>query len=181
MPATSTPKAVAYAFFGALLLVAQPDLTGTALAQDSTQTVEDSQENRVEIAKKLVEDTVTSKLVDNLTASMWAPAEKTLRESNPGVGDEVFEELRKGLAQQTTEMMDELVADMPAVFAQYFTVSELQQIYDFQTSEVGRKALEVQPKIMGALMPKIIKSVQERTPEILKQVREKAAEKGLKL
>ena len=181
MPAPTTLKAFAYALFGAMLLVAQPGLTRSVFAQEDAPLADDSREKRVEIAEELVADTIASKLADNLLASMWAPAEKSLRENNPAIDDEVLEELRDSLATQTSEMIDELTAAMPGVFAQYFTASELQQIYDFQTSDIGRKALEVQPKILGALMPKILQSVQERTPKILQSIRAKAAEKGLKL
>ncbi len=142
---------------------------------------EDTPESRLQVAQKLVEETVTSSLVENMTASVWPPIENDIRSRNPNIDDAALEELRMDFETVQKQQMAELVVDMPGIYAKYFTTDELTKILEFQTSEVGRKALSVTPKLMAEFMPKIIQSLQTQMPMIMERFNKRLSEKGFKI
>lgn len=143
--------------------------------------LEDTKENRIKVAEKLIAETITSDFVNNMTNSTWAPLEKNLKKLNPHITAEILATMKQNLAEQQKTLMAEVMSDMPTIYAQYFTSDELEAIYKFQTSPVGRKSIAVTPKIMAQIMPKIFQSIQKNTPKIMENMKKRAKEKGLKL
>jgi hypothetical protein len=157
---------------GALMLVMAA--AGSARAEDTGQA-------RLAIAEKLVAQTVTAGLVENMTQTLWPPIEASLKQKNPDISVSVLIGLKSDLAEMQKNMFADLIVDMPGIYAQHFTVDELEAIYDFQTSPVGRKAVALQPQIMGQVMPKLLKSIETNMPVIMERLRRRAIEKGYQL
>jgi hypothetical protein len=141
----------------------------------------DTQEARIAIAGKLISETITAGLVQNMTETVWPAFEGSLKEKNRDISAEVLTGLKSDLAEMQKNLFAELIVDMPGIYAQHFTVAELEAIYAFQTSDVGRKAVAVQPQIMGQIMPKLMKSIEANMPLLMERFRQRAMEKGLEL
>jgi len=157
---------------GALMLVMSA--AGAARADDTPQA-------RLAIAEKLVAETVTAGLVENMTQTLWPTFEASLKQKNPDISPSVLTGLKSDLAEMQKNMFAELIVDMPGIYAKLFTAGELEAIYAFQTSEVGRKAVALQPQIMGQIVPKIMSSIEANMPVIMERLRQRAIEKGYQL
>ena len=152
-----------------------------ALAIGQPAFAEDKPESRLQVAEELVAETVTSSLVENMIASVWPTIEADIKSKNPDIDAEALEGLKGDLAEMQSVQMAELVVEMPALYAKYFTTDELKTILEFQTSEVGRKALSVTPQLMAEFMPKIMQSLQTQMPIIMQRFQDRLAEKGYKI
>ena len=142
---------------------------------------EDNPESRLKVAEELVAQTVTGSMVDNMTASLWPTVEADIKSKNPNADQAAIDGLKADFIDMQKQQMADLVVDMPAVYAKYFTADELKEILKFQTSEVGRKALAVTPQIMAEFMPKIMQSLQTQMPVIIERFKNKQTEKGYKI
>ena len=143
--------------------------------------VDDTHESRIEIAEKLVEETLSMDLAARLTDSVLAPIIKEIRGRNPGIDPARIAELMSDFERELETMAIVLSREMPSIFADHFTTAELHEIYDFQTSEVGKKMLRLQPDIMGSVMPKIAAELKSKVPGMHYRLRKKAKEMNLKL
>lgn len=141
----------------------------------------DTPQARIALAGKLISETVTAGLVQNMTETLWPPFEASLRQKNRDISATALIGLKSDLAEMQKGMLAELIIDMPGIYAQHFTVAELEAIYAFQTSEVGRKAVALQPQIMGQMMPTMLKSIEANMPIIMERFRQRAIEKGFQL
>jgi hypothetical protein len=68
------------------------------------------------------------------------------------------------------------MADAPAIYARYFTASELRELAGFYQTPTGQKALRTMPKVMadsfGAMMPRMEvfqKELQAAMMDVLKK------------
>jgi hypothetical protein len=157
---------------GGLMLVM--GTAGIARADDTPQA-------RLAVAEKLVSQTVTAGMVENMTETLWPSFEASLKQKNPDISPSVLTGLKSDLAEMQKNMFADLIVDMPGIYAQLFTAGELEAIYTFQTSDVGRKAVALQPQIMGQIMPKIMNSIETNMPVIMERLRQRAIEKGYQL
>ena len=71
--------------------------------------------------------------------------------------DKVERELPKAVESlratlQDPKLIDELIAEMPPLYARYFTVQEIHQLADFYKTPVGAKMLSTMPQIMNESM-----------------------------
>lgn len=155
-------RALPAALIGAIFAVV---LAGQADAE----VVEDNPEARIEIAERLVSETLTDKLLNDMSGVAWESLQQNLEDANPGIEPEVIDELRKEFMKFQTDLFDRLMAGLPRVYARHFTTDELQQIYDFQTSPVGRKVIEVQPRIMSQFLPQMMRRMQAEMPSLLRR------------
>jgi hypothetical protein len=55
------------------------------------------------------------------------------------------------LQKITSKFTSEMMADMPAIYARHFSVSELREIVAFYRTPTGAKTLSVMPKLMGEI------------------------------
>jgi hypothetical protein len=149
----------------------------TAVLAETT----DTPEARIALAGKLISETVTAGLVRNMTETLWPPFEASLKQKNQNISPSALTGLKSDLAEMQKGMLAELIVDMPGIYAQHFTVGELEAIYAFQTSEVGRKAVALQPQIMSQMMPTMLKSIEANMPLIMERFRRRAIEKGYQL
>ncbi|MFK7903439.1 MAG: DUF2059 domain-containing protein [Nitratireductor sp.] len=156
-------------------------ISAMALASFSSFALEDTKENRLMLAEKLVQETVTSSIVKNMVDATWPPMEKNLLDQNPNIPRDALDGLKADLGDQQKQLIAELIVDMPRIYAKFFSTSDLEKILEFQTSEVGKKAVSLQPQIMAEIMPKMLKSIQENTPRIMQRMKDKIREKGYKL
>lgn len=142
---------------------------------------QDDEAAKVALAEKLVSETVTSSFLKEMFDSTWPTLKGQVAAKNPDVSEDILNELRDVLAQQQKELVASLIVDLPKAYAKYFTLEELEKVYEFQTSDVGKKVVSVQPKIMAEFMPRILQSIQGQMPKVLENFQNAVREKGLNI
>ena len=157
----------AIAVTGALLLSAP------ALASDESE--------RLEAAQQLVDQTMTENFTKQMSSSVWPTIEPVVRAKNPNVNDETVRQLADSFNALMAQYLGTLMQDMVPVYAKYFTAEELRQLLAFQSTPLGKKSIEVQPKIMAEAMPRIMQGVQTLLPQINQEFTQIVRQQGLEL
>ena len=124
-------------------------------------------------AQRLIDETLRGPFVRQMAASGWPSLAQTIRAANPGISDDVLREIETAYLDELEAAMVSLMSEMPQVYARHFTADELNDLLAFQTSPLGRKAMEVQPKIMGEIMPRMM----SRLPQVQAAVQEALRER----
>lgn len=132
-------------------------------------------------AKKLVDHLIGSTFIEQMAQQSWGAIAGEIKQKNPGISNENLENLRLVFLELQKENMDDILADTPQIYARYYSKEELTQLYEFQSSPLGKKTLEVTPKIMGEMMPLILKKVQAIGPRIQQLMKQRIKEKGFKI
>ena len=157
----------AIAVTGALLLSAP------AFASDESE--------RLEAAQQLVDQTMTENFTKQMSSSVWPTIEPVVRAKNPNVNDETVRQLADSFNALMAQYLGTLMQDMVPVYAKYFTAEELRQLLAFQSTPLGKKSIEVQPKIMAEAMPRIMQGVQTLLPQINQEFAQIVRQQGLEL
>ena len=76
------------------------------------------------------------------------------------------------------EMYDEILAEMPALYARHFTVAELRDLRDFYNTPAGRKSLQVMPQLMADSMQIGQRIASSRIQPLLARVQAQMAQAG---
>ena len=132
-------------------------------------------------AQKLVDHLIGSTFLEQMSQQSWRAIASDLKTKNPGIDADKLEEFRLVFLEIQKEFMDEILSGTPQIYARFYTKEELEELYKFQTSSLGKKTLEVTPKIMGEMMPKIIRKSQTFAPRIQQLMRKRIKEKGYKI
>ncbi|MEP3475505.1 MAG: DUF2059 domain-containing protein [Hyphomicrobiales bacterium] len=156
-------------FFNSSLVLAKEAQNKTADAETLTA------------AKKLVDHLIGSTFIEQMAKQSWGAIASEVKSKNPNIDAAQLEHFRLAFLDLQKQNMDDILADTPQIYARYYTKEELTQLYEFQTSPLGKKTLEVTPKIMGEMMPVILKKVQTIAPRIQQLMRERIKEKGYKI
>ena len=135
----------------------------------------------VAAAKQLVDETLHGPFVRQMAASGWPTLAQTIRARNPGISDDVLREIETAYVDELERAIVSLMEEMPQVYARYFTADELKELLAFQTSPLGRKALEVQPKIMGEVMPKMMSRLPQVQAAVQGALRERFKDRDVKI
>ena len=157
----------AIAVTGALLL------SVPAFASDESE--------RLEAAQQLVDQTMTENFTKQMSSSVWPTIEPVVRAKNPNVNDETVRQLADSFNALMAQYLGTLMQDMVPVYAKYFTAEELRQLLAFQSTPLGKKSIEVQPKIMAEAMPRIMQGVQTLLPQINQEFAQIVRQQGLEL
>ncbi len=132
-------------------------------------------------AKKLVDHLIGSTFIEQMAKQSWSAIANDIKSKNPTIDAEQLEEFRLVFLEIQKENMDEVLSGTPEIYARYYSKEELDQLYKFQTSPLGRKTLEVTPKIMGEMMPNILRKAQTIAPRIQQMMKERIKNKGFKI
>src|SRR3974377_284237 len=108
-----------------------------------------AQEPALPEAQKLVELLSTS-LLDDMTSQILKPMSANLEASFQGkIDDATKTELFSELERITKKYVAQGLEKAPAIYAKYFSASELRDIAAFYKTPSGSKALSLMPKVMG--------------------------------
>lgn len=129
----------------------------------------------------------------NMPAMMRNGAENSIR-SNPKLSEkektEKLAEVDKMVPQavgaitkvlEDPKLADEMMAEVVPLYARYFSPDEMKQLAAFYRTPIGRKSLQVMPKLMGegmqagqrVIAPRINKLMQELNQQQLNQQQSK--------
>jgi hypothetical protein len=154
-------------------------MSSVALAKDAQNKGADAE--TLAAAKKLVDHLIGSTFIEQMAKQSWGAIASEVKSKNPNIDATQLEDFRLAFLELQKQNMDDILSDTPQIYARYYTKQELTQLYEFQTSPLGKKTLEVTPKIMGEMMPVILKKVQTIAPRIQQLMRQRIKEKGYKI
>lgn len=141
----------------------------------------DDTSDRMQVATDIIALANGDALLEQVTASVWAPMEKMIRAHNPKVDDATLAQLRGLLKKEEKVSVANLVAPMAKLYAAEFSLSELNDILTFYRSPAGNKMLEMTPKIIKEVTPEMINQQKKMVERLTADLKQAAKQKGLDL
>lgn len=111
----------------------------TPAIQRVSATRADVDPQRLQLATRYVSTMLSANSIEEASASKVDETVDELRRKHPNISDEKFDRLRELLRPKFTEIIEKTVDVLAVPYAERFTVSELQNLVQFQTSPVGQK------------------------------------------
>lgn len=128
--------------------------------------------SRLAAAHELLDAMNAVQLVEGITNSMLGEALARLRASNPQVSDRALATISKAFREEFAAHTDELMELLATIYATNFNEDELHQLAGFYRSDLGRKTLELTPKMMQQIMPDAERIGQEVAARVRVRVRD---------
>jgi len=135
---------------------------------------------RLELARKIVSADSAGKMQNQVLAMMARQFSAMAQSRNPGKEKEV-QALISEVFGKMSQRKDEINGKVAALYAEKYTLAELQQMIAFRNSPLGRKMDKTMPEIMRQSMIFGQKWGQKISAEVMQQLRQKASQRGLKL
>ncbi len=102
----------------------------------------------------LISPGTLEKMTLAMISGMWPTIEANLRAQHPKIDVETLAELRGESERFVIGIVtDTMKDDAPAIYARYFTATEMDEIAAFYRTPTGAKALTVTPKAMADIGP----------------------------
>jgi hypothetical protein len=120
-------------------------------AQTALPNIPEPNLNQLELARKLIDLTGTSRTFDELLPNIADKAKTTFIRGNPQMQLGIIDMVDK-VALELVERRGELNNELARTWALAFSEAELQQLIDFYSSDLGKKLSAEQPQIMGMQM-----------------------------
>jgi hypothetical protein len=115
-----------------------------------------AQDRSLVAAQELVKLT-TDQTMNDTIAAMTEPLWKSIQPSFQGKADAgTQEEIRNELNRVMQKYLDQAMAKAPAIYARYFTESEIREIIAFYKMPIGQKTLRQMPKVMGEVTSSLL-------------------------
>ena len=162
----------------AALVAFAPDVHAQSRPQVGSQNVN---AEALAAAKALVDETLRGAFVRQMAASGWPTVAQTIRARNPGITNDMLSEIEAAYVDELETQIVGLMTEMPEVYARHFSASELKELLAFQTSALGRKAMDVQPRIMGEIMPRMMRRLPQLQAAVQKALRERFRDRDVKI
>jgi len=105
---------------------------------------------RIAAAKKLMEVTGVTKQMDGMVAAMGQGFRKGASDARKGPDADKLSDVFDGQLKRLMSYRDAMIDDFAVVYAQRFTVEELEAVTDFYQSPTGQKFIEAMPALMQA-------------------------------
>ena len=148
-------------------------------AQDDDQ----SAARALELSKELVAMSAeaTEQTVDAMLAQMIPLQLQQIRRASPELTDDQMVIVEEELRLLMAEVMKDLTAQTAGLFAEAFTVAELEDILAFNKSPTGRKALRLMPQLAQQGMQMGMQSVEQKLPAAMMQLEGRLRDRGIPL
>lgn len=142
-----------------------------ALAQDGDEA------RRLALAKAIFAEAQAEQMIDQMMAQMGPMMSQMVEQStgNELDADEraLMEDLNAIVAEEMTAAMGPLISEMAPIYAEVFTVSELEGVLDFYRSSAGQafvnkqgvlieKSFQASSQWAATVMPQVMQRVQAR-------------------
>lgn len=135
---------------------------------------------RNELAKILVEKTSSNAMVDQMAEAVWPTLEATITKANDEVGEELLGKMKAVYVDLNRDLVNSMSGDIVQFYSTNFTEEELQQLLEFYESDLGKKTLEMTPKLMSEVMPGMMAQIQQDIPKMIEEFKVLLEEEGLK-
>lgn len=151
-----------------LLALALPAFAQDDLAQRRT------------VAHELVQITTADAVMTPMVDAIWPTLEAQITAGSPNADKAVLAALKDAFAAELLSTMADVVDDFAGLYANAFTLDELNAIVAFYRSGPGSKLIAEQPKVMDEMLPKLTAKLQTSLPLAMQKVMEQAQQQGLK-
>ena len=151
------------AFFGgvsALVMMAFPALVHA----------DDGRGARLTVAQAYVSATVEDMDIDELVRSMYRPLLAQIRASGQEVNAEQEAEIEALYLEQLSEPMRDMMLAQDEIMADLLTLTEIEALYAFYLTSVGRSVIQKLPRIVEAQMPMTMALVEEKMEIIVPRI-----------
>jgi uncharacterized protein len=150
-------------FACALALLALSSLPAFAQYADSSE--------RLALARQVVSELITDDRIDQIGDSFLPAIIGQLQAHGVKVSPDAATGIRQVMHDEMREVIDESLSDLASGYAAAFTADELTALAKFYGSDVGKKLLVEEPKLMGDFMPKVAARVQADMPSLQTKIR----------
>jgi hypothetical protein len=123
------------------------------------------------LARQLVSELVNEDRVNQIGDSFMPPIVAQLEAHGLKVGPTAAMGIRHVIRGEIHTVIDETLPDLAKAYAAAFSVDELKSLTAFYGSDVGRKLLVEEPRLMSSFMPKIAARVQADMPDLQRKIR----------
>ena len=103
---------------------------------------------RLEVATEIVKNFDLKNQLQNALSAMTMPMVPFMAQENPGQDDKLQKIALDAVQKVASAHMDEIEKNKATVYAQLFTLLELQELKKFYASPTGRKMMEMTPEMM---------------------------------
>lgn len=134
--------------------------------------------------RKLMVNTGGSKIAVQFAASITRNLAKALKAARPDVPERVFSVINSELLALFEERMsapDGMIERVIPIYDKYFTHAEIRELLAFYDTQVGRKAVDVLPQIVGESMAAGQAWGQSLEPEINRRVEAALKREGIEI
>lgn len=118
--------------------------------------------------------------IKDVDARIWPMLADAIKSANPGVEESVLADLKLRYVALVRDSVERLYPGLVDIYTRYFTADEMKAILAFQSSPVGRKLLDLMPRVMGEMMPILEAHAQKAQPDIMKRFRAELDARGLR-
>lgn len=148
-----------------------------AAAQNGAENAE-----RIELAKRVVIQSVVPGIMSALAMESVPPAADHLKRRNPDSDSEVIASAVAEITEEQRKMVVGLLleTDLPVRYAHHFSVEELKTIATFAETEAGQRYFSAAPEIAFRANRQVFDSMTSAMPEFRKRVDQVLTAKGLK-
>lgn len=150
-------------FAGAVGLLLLSGLPAFAQYADSSQ--------QLTLARQVVSELITDDRIAQIADSFLPVIIGGLRAHGIKVTPAAEVGIRQVVHDEMHNVIDESLGDLASAYAATFTADELSELDKFYGSDVGKKLLVEEPKLMGGFMPKIATKVQADMPALQSKIR----------
>jgi hypothetical protein len=122
------------------------------------------------LARQLVSELITEDRVNQIGDSFMPAIVGQLQAHGLKVGPTAAMGIQHVMRGEIHTVIDETLPDLAKAYAAAFSADELKALAAFYGSDVGRKLLVEEPKLMGSFMPKIAARVRADMPALQRKI-----------
>jgi hypothetical protein len=135
---------------------------------------------RQDAARRLVEMTTADAVLTPMIDAMWPNIEMQLTAGGgPRPEQAVLDMLKTAFTNELSATMSSVMDDIAGLYADRFTLEELDAIVAFYASPAGTKLIGAQPQIMREMLPSLTQKLQASLPVAMQKVIDDARAQGL--
>jgi hypothetical protein len=134
--------------------------------------------------RKLIVSTGGTKIGVQFASAITENLSMVLKKARPDIPERVFTVLNKELITLFEEKMNApggMVEQVIPIYAKYFTHSEIKELLAFYQTSIGRKAVDVLPKVVGESMVAGQAWGESLAPEINRRVEATLKREGIEM
>lgn len=132
-----------------------------------TLAVDHEHKEKLKLAREVIELMEADAMIDGMTEQMMQ--NMAGQPGNPS-GDQTA--LQDRIVKIAEEAAREMITEFDAIYAEIYTVEELEGIKAFFSSPAGQSMIKKQPELMGRIMPMVQRMQQNMLPKIQAAVAE---------
>ncbi|WP_417248837.1 DUF2059 domain-containing protein [Celeribacter sp.] len=131
----------------------------------------ETREERLSLAQEYTAMAVADMDIEGIIAQMYIPILPQIEASTgTAITDEQRAKVHTLYMDEMYEPMREIMLAQADVMVDIYTYDEIEALYNFYKSDLGRSAMLKMPELLGAQQPMIMELVQTRMPGIIGQL-----------